>query len=117
MEIQQIKNKIAEYKNTTLSKTVKMTLLGRLYSDNFILKGKEKTYLVRNNRVISISELTPEDYEGVKNLLEINVSLVIQNNRFSSVTQDTYAELADLFEKNRDLEAIEKEIEFFNSIS
>jgi len=115
MRIEQIKNKIAGYKNTTLTKTVPMTLLGRLYADYFVLKGKEKTYLVKNNR--TIKEFIPEDYEKVKNLLEIEVSLIIQNIRVTSVTEESYCELADLFEKNRDLEAIEDEIEFFNSIS
>ena len=115
MKLNQIKEKIANYKGTTLTKTVPMTLLGRLYADYFILKGKEKTYLVKNNRVIT--EFIPEAYEEVKNLLEVEISLVIENNCFSRVTQETYSELVDLFEKNRDLEAIEREIEFFNSIS
>lgn len=114
MRIEQIKNKIAGYKNTTLTKTVPMILIGRLYSDYFILKG-DKTYLVKNNR--TIKEFIPEDYEKVKNLLEIEVSLIIQNIRVTSVTEESYCELADLFEKNRDLEVIEEEIEFFNSIS
>lgn len=115
MRLEEVKNNIAGYKNTTLTKTVPMMLLGRLYSDYFILKGKDKTYIVKNNRVIT--EFIPESYESVKNLLEIEISLIIENNCFSRVTQETYSELVDLFEKNRDLEAIEDEIEFFNSIS
>ena len=115
MQLEEIKNRIAGYKNTTLTKTVPMILVGRLYSDYFILKGQEKTYIVKNNRVIK--EFIPEAYEEAKNLLEVDVSLVIQNNCVSSVTQETYSELVDLFDKNRHLEAIEEEITFFNSIS
>ena len=115
MKLGQIKEKIVNYKGTTLTKTVPMMLLGRLYSDYFILKGKDKTFIVKNNR--TIQEFIPESYESVKNLLEIEISLIIENNCFSRVTQETYSELVDLFEKNRDLEAIEREIEFFNSIS
>lgn len=114
MKLDEIKNKIASYKGTILSKTVPMILLGRLYSDYFILKGKEKTYIVKNNKVIT--EFIPEAYEEVKNLLEIDVSLIIQNNCLTQVRQETYSELSDLFDKNRDLEAIESHIEFFNSI-
>ena len=115
MRLQEVKNNIAGYKNTTLTKIVPMILIGRLYSDYFILKGKDKTYIVKNNKIIT--EFIPEAYEEVKNVLEIEVSLIIQNIRVTNVTEESYRELADLFEKNRDLEAIEKEIEFFNSIS
>ena len=115
MKLNEIREKISNHKSTNRFKKVPMILLGRIYGDHFVVKGKERTFVVKDNK--TIKEFVPEFYDSVNNLLEIEISLTIKNNSLSRVTDKTYSELAELFRKNRELETIEKEVEFFISIS